>query len=96
MQFVGDLISMGEVVPISLDLSNFCGMTKTRSPLCKAALTFLWDNPDHGCNKMLVVYLKRLSAMAAELFPKTAAKILDVELAFSVVVEQYKADRIKD
>ena len=78
------------------DLSNFCGMTETRSPSFKAALAFLRDNHDHGCNKILVMYLKRLSPIAAELFPKTAATILDIRLTFSVGVERYKADRIKD
>ena len=34
--------------------------------------------------------------MAAELFTKTAAKILDIKLTFSVGVERYKADKTKD
>ena len=77
-EFVGDLLSGGEVVPGLPDLPNFCGMTETRSPSFKAALAFLWDNHDDGCNKILLMYLKRLSAMAAEVFPKTAANILDI------------------
>ena len=40
-KFVGDLLSGGEVVPGSSDLSNFCGMTETRSPSFKAVLAFL-------------------------------------------------------
>ena len=81
-KFVGDLLSGGEVVPGLPDLPNFCGMTETRSPSFKAVLAFLWDNHDNGRNKILVMYLKRLSATAAELFPKPAANILDIELTF--------------
>ena len=95
-KFIGDLLSGGEVVPGSSDLSHFCGMAGTRSPSFKAALAFLRDNPEHGCNKILVMYFKRLSAMAAEIFPKTAAKILDVELSVGVGVERHKEDRIKE
>ena len=71
-------------------------MTKTRSPSFKAALAFLRDNHDHGCNTILVMYLKQLSAMAAEVFPKTAATILNVELTFGVGAKRHKGDRIKD
>ena len=34
--------------------------------------------------------------MVAELFPKIAAKILNIGLTFSVEVERYKAYRIND
>ena len=71
-------------------------MTETRSPSFNAALVFLWDNHDHGCNKILVMYLKRLSVMVVEVFPRTAAKVLDVKLTFGVGVEWYKKERIKD
>ena len=85
-----------EAVPGSSDLSNLYGMTETWSPSFKAALAFLRDNHDHGCNKILVMYLKRLSVMVVEVFPRTAAKVLDVKLTFGVGVEWYKKERIKD
>ena len=57
-EFVGDLLSGGEVVPGSSDLSNSYGMTETRSLSFKAVIAFRRDNLDHGCNKIRVVYLK--------------------------------------
>lgn len=94
--FLEDLLSGKEVVPASLDPLNLCGMTKTQSLLFKAALVFLWHSSNHGCNNMLVMYLKQLSAMASEIFPNTATKMLDVELCFGVGIERWKEVKIQE
>ena len=87
MKVLNDINAGGEVLPGSLDLSNLCEIAKMQAPSFKVTLAFLRDSPDHKCNRILVMYLKQFSAMAAEVFPKTATKIMDVEMSFGVGVK---------
>ncbi|KAL9184799.1 hypothetical protein ACHAXT_002576 [Thalassiosira profunda] len=45
-------------------------------------LQFIRDHPAHGCNALLVEYMRKLNRLAGELFPKGAAELAKVELQF--------------